>query len=48
MNNQYTRKEEKCMLSGNDFCDRNDKDCCICIADEEKWADKQCREEMKK
>lgn len=39
MDNEYTRKETKCPLSGK-YCDRKDKDCNICLAEEEEWEKK--------
>lgn len=36
MDNEFTRKEKPCPLSG-ELCDREDKDCNYCIAEEEKY-----------
>lgn len=36
VNNEFTRKEKPCPLSG-ELCDREDKDCNYCIAEEEKY-----------
>lgn len=37
MDNEYTRKEKPCLLSGTEFCDREDKECSWCISEEIKW-----------
>ena len=36
MDNEYTRKEVKCPLRGI-YCDRKDKNCNICLSEEEEW-----------
>lgn len=37
MNNEYTRKEKPCFLSNGEFCDKEDKNCDRCIAEEEQY-----------
>ena len=34
MDNEYTRKEKPCFLSNGEFCDKEDKNCDRCIAEE--------------
>lgn len=36
MDNQYTRKEKICPLA-NDYCNREDKDCNVCISKEDNY-----------
>lgn len=43
LDNKYTRKEEKCPLCVG-YCDKGDKDCNKCIAEEEEW---QCENGLK-
>ena|GEM_PF-4110981 len=45
MDNEYTRREKICLLIGN-MCDREDKDCSICIAEEELWQIEQSRADL--
>lgn len=40
MDNEFTRKELPCPLSGKE-CDSNDKDCNKCIAEEIEWEKSQ-------
>ena len=37
MGNEFTRKEKPCPLSATEFCDREDKDCNYCIAEETEY-----------
>jgi hypothetical protein len=48
MNNKFTRKEVKCPLNGNKFCDHAANDCNRCISEEEQWQEEQCRRECEK
>lgn len=44
MENKYTRKEIICPLA-NALCDREDKDCNICIGEEMEWEKSQSKED---
>ena len=42
MDNEYTRREKLCLPIG-EMCNREDKDCLVCIAKEELWQIEQSK-----
>lgn len=46
MDSRFTRKEEECPLAGC-YCNREDKDCDICLGEEEEFQTLECLKQLK-